>query len=231
MSLFKKLKKGVKSIGNAVGDAFETVGDVVSDAWDNDLVKMAALAAGAYYAYPLVAGAGAAGGAGVAGAAGAAGTAATTTASTGFFAGAKAWASNAWTGLVDKAFLAGFQPNALGVAGYAAKGIATNFATSQAIGTATGMLAGGGGGGPQMPSMARMKVPSGGASTQYGTFKANVTNLGMDPRIADAMSKVAQTNIPSIRGAMNQVGRVSASGPNISLGSSSIGVRETTRAV
>jgi len=230
MGLLKTIKKGVKSIGNAVGDVFEgagdfvsdaveDVGDFVEDAWDNDIVKAAALAAGAYYAYPLVAGSSVSVGA-------------SATAS-GALSTASTWASNAWTGLVDKAYLAGYSPNALGVAGYAVSGVGKALVTANTAGGMLGVGAQGGQGGtggPKMPSMARANAVNS-PSTQYGSFKASVTNLGMDPRVADAMAKVAQTNIPSIRGAMNQVGRVAASGPNINVGSTSIGVRETTRAV
>lgn len=216
MGLFKSIKRGVKSIGNAVGDAFEDVGDFVGDALDNDIVKAAAIAAGAYYLGPAIMGSGAAA------AAPAAGTAA---------AASSTWSlSSAWTGLVDKAFLAGYSPSAVGVAKWAAAGVGKQLATNLAVNTATGMLAGGGK--SPMPKMARASTAGNfGPSTQYGTFKSGVTDLGMDPRVAQAMAKVADTNIPSIRGAMNQVRGVGTSGPTIELGSSSlasIGVRGST---
>lgn len=235
MKLFKSIKKGIKSIGRGIEGAIKDVGsfasdivkgagDVLEDAWDNEIVRAAAIAAGAYYFGPQILGGGAKAGA-----------------AAGATAGASSFSlSNAWTGLVDKAFIAGYSPSALGVAQWgvtSALGVAQYGATAAvkgvgkqlAVNMLTGAVTGGGKGSP-MPQMARASTTgSFGPSTQYGTFKASVADIGIDARVADAMAKVAQTNNPSLRGALNQIGRVAASGPNISVGSTQISVRSDTR--
>jgi hypothetical protein len=220
MGFIKSLSKGISNIGKGatkiVKKTFKETSDLVEDAWENDAVKAAAVIAGGYYAAPYLASAGST----VAGYASTAGAAISN------------FAQSTYEGWVDDAFVAGYSPDALGVAQYGAKSLYDAGVAANNVG---GMLGVTGAGGGQQSLVPKRAVASGSsqADTAYGTFKSTAASLGINADVAAALGKVANTDIPSIRGAMNQVNRVAASGPNIPINGSlgSIGVRSETSVV
>lgn len=208
----------VEDVGDFAGDVFEDVSDVVEDAWDNDIVRTAALAAGAYFGAPYVLGS--------------AGTAATHP-----LYGTYAYSGGSGVlGAAASAFpetyatLSSFGSTALGAAKTVGFEVAKNVGTQMVTGALTGGGAGGGGGGqgfvPQRLSR--------GASTQYGNFAAKAANLGINADVADGMMKVANSNLAELQQFRRDVNRTATLGPTIGLGSTQlggIGVRSTTRGV
>jgi len=220
----------VEGVGDVADDVFDSVSDVVEDAWDNDIVRTAALVAGAYYGgsyfFPETFAAGKAaitnpftatatntvGGTvytsmGPAAAEIATGGGLLTTATA-------ATAAAASKSLVDMGLSIG-------------KDVAMNVGTNMVMGT----LAGGGGGGGQGFVPQRL---SRGASTQYGNFAAKAANLGINADVADGMMKVANSNLAELQQFRRDVNRTATLGPTIGLGSTQlggIGVRSTTRGV
>lgn len=217
MGLIKSISRGISNIGKGatkiVKKTFKETSDLVEDAWENDAVKAAAIVAGGYYAAPYLASAG------------------STVASYASKAGAAitAFAGDTYQGYVDDAFVAGYSPDAMGVLQYGAKSFYDAGVAANNVGGMLGVTGGGGGPGSLVPKRA---VASGSsqASTAYGTFKATASSLGVNADVAAALGKVANTDIPSIKGAMNQVSRVAGMDPNISFSGAlgSIGVRRET---
>lgn len=211
MGLIKSLSKGVSNIGKGITKVakktFKETSDLVEDAWENDAVKAAAVVAGGYYAAPYLASAGSA---------------------------VATYATNTYQGWVDDAFVAGYSPDALGVLQYGAKSFYDASVAANNVGGMLGVTGAAGAGG-QQGLVPKRAVASGSsqADTAYGTFKSTAASLGINSDVAAALQKVANTDIPSIRGAMNQVNRVAASGPNIPVSGSlgSIGVRSETSVV
>jgi len=206
MGLIKSISKGISNIGKGVTKVakktFKETSDLVEDAWENDAVKAAAVIAGGYYAAPYLASAGTA---------------------------AANYIGNTYQGFVDDAFVAGYSPDALGVLQYGAKSFYDAGVAANKVG---GMLGVTGGGGDPASLIPKRTVASGSsqADTAYGTFKSTAASLGVNADVAAALGKVANTDIPSIKGAMNQVSRVAGMDPNISFGGAlgSIGVRRET---
>jgi hypothetical protein len=220
----------VEGVGDVADDVFDTVSDVVEDAWDNDIVRTAALAAGAYYGgayfFPET-------------------TAAVKAAVTNPFT---ATATNTVGGTVytslgpaaaEIATGGGLLTTATAATAAAAskslldmgldigKNVAMNVGTNMAMGA----LAGGGGGGGQGFVPQRL---SRGASTMYGNFGAKAANLGINADVADGMMKVANSNLAELQQFRRDVNRTATLGPTIGLGSTQlggIGVRSTTRGV
>ena len=210
MGLFKSISRGISNIGKSVSNiaerTFKETSDLVEDVWENDAVKAAAVVAGGYYAAPYLASAG--------------------TAAANFI-------GNTYQGFVDDAFVAGYSPDALGVLQYGAKSLYDAGVAANNVGGMLGVTGGGAGGGGGPGSLVPKRAVASGssqASTAYGTFKSTAASLGVNADVAAALSKVANTDIPSIKGAMNQVSRVAGMDPNISFGGAlgSIGVRRET---
>ena len=220
--------KGVKALTGT--DVIENVSNMAEEAWENDAVKAAAIVAtGAYLAGvgPFAA----------AGTAGTASTAATTTAIPfggvgGYGAGAGVGAATATTATsagigatlssVGSALLSGAADLGKTVAVEVGKGV-----TAQALLGSGGGGEGGGGGGFASPALRLSK----GGDTRYGQFRSTVANFGIDPRVAQAMQRVAQSNQEELVAFREDANRVSSGGVTLNLGSVTTGgvsVRSTT---
>ena len=220
--------KGVKALTGT--DLIENVSNMTEEAWENDAVKAAAVVAtGAYLAGvgPFAA----------AGTAGTASTAATTTAIPfggvgGYGAGAGVGAATATTATsagigatlssVGSSLLAGAADLGKTVVTEVGRGVATAY-TTQAL-TGGG---GGEGGGFASPSVRLSR----GADSVYSEFRARQVNFGIDPRVAQAMQRIAQSNQEELVAFREDATRVASGGVTLNLGSvttGGVGVRSTT---